>query len=100
MNLHCCGWFSVLSEALNMFFTPAMLLVCGVTLSAGIGIHRILRPSRFLHTLLDIPENSRTTPFKAVTMALAGTLGVGNITGVSAAILQGGIGAVFWMWVG
>ena len=32
-------------------------------------------------------------------MALAGTLGVGNIVGVSSAIAMGGFGAVFWMWI-
>ena len=37
------------------------------------------------------------SPFKAVTMALAGTLGVGNIVGVATAITAGGPGAVFWM---
>jgi len=37
------------------------------------------------------------SPFKAVTMALAGTLGVGNIVGVATAITAGGAGAVFWM---
>ena len=94
------GWFAMVFEFLNSFCTPIMLLGCGVVLSVRIGIHRILRPSRFLRTLQDIPETSSTTPFKAVTMALAGTLGVGNITGVSAAILQGGMGAVFWMWIG
>jgi len=93
-------WLSMGVEFLSTFCTPVMLLGCGVILSAGIGIHHILHPARFIHTLLDIPENSKTTPFKAVTMALAGTLGVGNITGVSAAILQGGVGAIFWMWVG
>lgn len=31
--------------------------------------------------------------------ALAGTLGTGNIVGVATAILSGGPGAVFWMWV-
>ena len=39
------------------------------------------------------------SPFRALTVALAGTLGVGNITGVAAAILLGGSGALFWMWV-
>ena len=32
--------------------------------------------------------------------ALAGTLGVGNIAGVSTAITVGGSGAVLWMWIG
>ena len=39
------------------------------------------------------------TPFQAVTTALAGTVGTGNIAGVTGAIFVGGPGAVFWMWV-
>lgn len=37
-------------------------------------------------------------PFRAACTALASTLGVGNIAGVSVAIATGGPGAVFWMW--
>ena len=37
--------------------------------------------------------------FKALTTALSATIGTGNIVGVAAAILVGGPGAVFWMWV-
>ncbi len=36
---------------------------------------------------------------RALGVALAGTLGVGNIAGVAVAIALGGAGAVFWMWV-
>lgn len=39
------------------------------------------------------------SPFQAVSTALAATVGTGNIVGVSVAIVQGGAGAVFWMWV-
>ena len=39
------------------------------------------------------------SPFRALTLALAGTLGVGNIVGVASAIALGGAGAIFWMWV-
>ena len=39
------------------------------------------------------------TPLQAVTTALAGTVGTGNIAGVTGAIIVGGPGAVFWMWV-
>lgn len=80
--------------------TPVMLLLCGTVLSIQIGLPRILHPKRFLTTLKDRPHESTTSSAKAVTIALAGTLGVGNITGVSSAILQGGVGAVFWMWIG
>ncbi|MDP3517745.1 MAG: amino acid carrier protein [Pseudohongiella sp.] len=36
---------------------------------------------------------------QALTSALSGTLGMGNIAGVALAIGLGGPGAVFWMWV-
>lgn len=37
--------------------------------------------------------------FQALCTALAATIGVGNIAGVAAAIVGGGPGAVFWMWI-
>ena len=37
--------------------------------------------------------------FEAFSAAISGTVGTGNIVGVVAAILTGGPGAVFWMWV-
>lgn len=36
--------------------------------------------------------------FQALSSALSGTLGLGNIAGVAVAIHVGGPGAVFWMW--
>ncbi len=39
------------------------------------------------------------SPVRALTLALAGTLGVGNIVGVASSISLGGYGSVFWMWV-
>jgi len=38
------------------------------------------------------------THFQALSSALAGTIGMGNIAGVAIAISVGGPGAVFWMW--
>lgn len=40
------------------------------------------------------------SPFAAVSTALGGTMGVGNIIGVGAAMMLGGAGSIFWMWVG
>ena len=37
--------------------------------------------------------------FKALSSALAGTIGMGNIAGVALAIKIGGPGAIFWMWM-
>lgn len=39
------------------------------------------------------------THFQALSTALAGTIGTGNIGGVALAIYLGGPGAIFWMWM-
>ncbi len=44
-------------------------------------------------------KDGEISPFQAVTTALAATVGTGNIAGVTGAIVVGGPGAVFWMWI-
>ena len=39
------------------------------------------------------------SPFGALATALAATIGTGSIVGVATAILAGGPGAIFWMWL-
>lgn len=39
------------------------------------------------------------TPFAALSTALAATVGNGNIAGVATALMWGGPGAIFWMWI-
>ncbi len=43
-------------------------------------------------------DKKAISQFQALCAALASTVGTGNIAGVSAAIVTGGPGAVFWMW--
>lgn len=50
----------------------------------------------------DEPENKSAgdiSYFQALATALSATVGTGNIVGVAGAILVGGPGALFWMWV-
>ncbi|MDR1965628.1 MAG: sodium:alanine symporter family protein [Synergistaceae bacterium] len=44
-------------------------------------------------------EKGVLKPFQAVSAAIGGAVGVGNIGGVATAIATGGPGAVFWLWV-
>ena len=44
-------------------------------------------------------DKKAITQFQSLCTALAATIGTGNIAGVSAAIVIGGPGAVFWMWL-
>ena len=44
-------------------------------------------------------KDKSISQFQSLCTALAATVGTGNIVGVSGAILMGGPGAVFWMWI-
>ena len=44
-------------------------------------------------------DESGVSPFQAVATAMAGTIGTGSITGVATALVSGGPGAIFWMWI-
>ncbi|MCH7505493.1 alanine:cation symporter family protein [PVC group bacterium] len=55
---------------------------------------------RVLRGQFDNPNDpGEISHFQALSTALSATIGTGNIVGVAAAILMGGPGAVFWMWV-
>jgi len=47
----------------------------------------------------DPDEEGEINHYQALSTHLASTVGMGNISGVAVAILAGGPGAIFWMWV-
>lgn len=47
----------------------------------------------------DVRDPGAINHFQALSAALSGTIGLGNIGGVALAITLGGPGAIFWMWV-
>ena len=64
-------------------------------------------PFRYLGHAIDLIRGKYDNPdhpghinhFDALSAALAGTIGMGNIAGVALAIKIGGPGAIFWMWM-
>ena len=87
---------------------PLIVLLCGVglylTVFGGfLQFRRLPLILRLTLCSLFIRNKKRrkgaVSPFRAMSAALAGTLGIGNIIGVAGAVMLGGPGAVFWMWV-
>ena len=90
-------------EALNKYvfslLSPIALMCAGLFFTLYLGAFHIFHPIRTLRHMMKKTNAGGTSPFRALCLALAGTLGVGNIVGVASAISIGGAGAVFWMWV-
>ncbi|MBO5294059.1 MAG: sodium:alanine symporter family protein [Clostridia bacterium] len=78
---------------------PPLLMVCGLFFVFYLGCLPFRSPKKMWRALRTPAADGGVSPFRAVMLALAGTLGVGNIVGVASAIRIGGAGAIFWMWV-
>ncbi|MEA5012114.1 MAG: alanine/glycine:cation symporter family protein [Angelakisella sp.] len=96
----------------NVVWGPPMLaliLCTGIYMTVSTKFFQVLR-AKFVSsaTFLAIFTKASVTKsgdhksisqFQALSTALAATIGTGNIAGVATAVVTGGPGAVFWMWV-
>lgn len=84
---------------------PALLAILGVGLYFSIrsGFSQFtMLPKAFKSFFDQIQRKNRgaeTSPYRALCTALAATVGTGNIIGVAGAIIIGGPGSIFWMWI-
>lgn len=78
---------------------PVLLILSGLFFCFRLRFFHFLHPIRTLRALRSEGKGCGVSSAKALALALAGTLGVGNMVGVASAIALGGYGAVFWMWV-
>lgn len=84
--------------------TVAALMLCGAYMSVRCGFVQIRRFGTAMRRCVGRIFEKKgpgggTSPLEAVCTALAGTVGTGNIAGVTVALTMGGPGAVFWMWL-
>lgn len=91
-----------LADALWGWHVLVLILAAGLWFSIRTGFFQVRRVSLWVKTALGSPKEARgrgrVNPFQALTTALAGSLGTGNILGVGVAITVGGPGSLFWMW--
>ncbi|WP_226671856.1 alanine/glycine:cation symporter family protein [Rossellomorea aquimaris] len=100
-------FFDIIGKVSAWLWGPPLIIVLGAT---GLYLTFLLKFIQFRYPLYIFkqtvgsvfkkPKGEGTvTPLQALTSALSSTIGAANIVGVPAAIMFGGPGAVFWMWV-
>lgn len=81
---------------------PLIIILVGthlfMTFKTGFIQRRVFQGIK-LSVAKDKSGHGEVSQFGALTTALAATIGTGNIVGVATAVISGGPGAVFWMWI-
>ena len=87
----------------DQYWFPVFLIGSGIFFTVYLGFPQIkyFRHGWRILSGRYVKEDTKgeTTPFQALTTALSGTVGTGNIGGVALAIFLGGPAAIFWMWI-
>ena len=97
-------WGGTWSGETVLLFPPMVVILLGVGLWLMIGLrfYPILKLGTAFAGLFKKDKdaaNGEISPFAALSTALSGQVGTGNLAGVATAITLGGPGALFWMWI-
>ena len=102
------GFFGVINDGLVaiddfIWGVPLMVLILfgGILLTVrlrGVQFRQLPRALRYM-IKNETGGEGEVTSFGALCTALSATIGTGNIVGVATAIVAGGPGAMFWMWL-
>jgi AGCS family alanine or glycine:cation symporter len=90
------------TDRLFLWLVVPVLLGGGLFLTLRLNFVQIRRFGEALRTMVAQKAQGATgilSPFQAFMTALAASIGTGNIAGVATAIISGGPGALFWIWV-
>ncbi|MBD2842827.1 alanine/glycine:cation symporter family protein [Erythrobacter rubeus] len=85
-------------------FPPMTIVLLGIGLwiMVGLKFYPLIKLGSAFKGLFSSRKGSgdgEISPFAALSTALSGQVGTGNLAGVATAIALGGPGAIFWMWV-
>ncbi|MCA0909647.1 alanine/glycine:cation symporter family protein [Qipengyuania gaetbuli] len=97
-------WVGTWNGAEVLPFPPMtiVLLGMGLWIMVGLKFYPILKLGTAIKGLFAGRKSAgegEISPFAALSTALSGQVGTGNLAGVATAIALGGPGAIFWMWI-
>ena len=81
------------------WFVPLLLIAGGIYLTVRCGFMQVGMFREACRVIVEKPHEGGISSFGALMVSTASRVGTGNIIGVSTAIILGGPGAIFWMWI-
>ena len=100
---HLAELIQQVADAIFMPWVVVALFASGAFLTIRLGLVQVVRFPEAVREMFATRHEAGATgalaPFQAFMTALAGSIGTGNIIGVATAIVSGGPGALFWIWM-
>ena len=89
------------SDWITLHITMWVLVGTGILLTVRTGFVQLRRLPDMFRQVAGSRSGAQggISSFQAFTISLAARVGIGNVFGVAAALILGGPGAIFWMWV-
>ena len=82
------------------YIVPLFLILAGIYFTIRLGLPQFRLFGESIRVVSEKPkEKNGISSFGALMVSTASRVGTGNIIGVSTAIIMGGFGAIFWMWI-
>ncbi|MBQ6370954.1 MAG: alanine:cation symporter family protein [Firmicutes bacterium] len=93
------GVLAVSNILYQPWFVPLILIAGGIYLTFRCGFMQIGMFKEACKVITEKPHEGGVSSFGALMVSTASRVGTGNIIGVATAIICGGPGAIFWMWI-
>ena len=91
---------SLISSFLYSYILIALLIAAGLYFTIKTGFIQFRLFGESIRVIAEKKEDRESiSSFQALMVSTASRVGTGNVVGVTGAIIAGGAGAVFWMWL-
>lgn len=89
--------FNILIQVL-WIVASVMIFACGIYFSFKLDFIHLKFRKMMKSIFQKTDKEDSISPFKSLTMSLAGRIGVGSLSGIALAVYLGGPGVLFWIW--
>jgi len=88
-----------ISDAIYIYILVGLLIICGIYFTLTTRFAQIRLFPEALKLMTEKSDGKKVSPFQALMICTASKVGTANIAGVATAMVIGGPGAMFWMWI-
>ncbi len=92
-------YLTMINDFLYSYILIALLLICGIYFTIKTRFIQIKLIPDAIKLLGEKKDDSKVSSFQALMISTASRVGTGNIAGITTALVTGGPGSIFWMWI-